>query len=632
VAFSPIHNLLAATSGTNTVSLYDLDSGRESILWRSPGQNEWEVRDVEFSPDGSRVVIYASTYTEERGDAVWVVNVSSAKIESRHSTGGSYSYHFGAAQLSSDNQRLFLARSDHLHYRYSIQCLDLTTDKELWQTEPQRDSGLTSLALSPDGRVLASSSGSEDLTIRVWDAATGRLLDRLDGHSHFVCKLAFSMDGRHLISAACDESIRIWDTGTWTEANVLRGHRDPVNAIAISQTAHLIASGSMDGDLMLWNDEGNQASDGYLRLPDNLLGVMPLDRSRVMLVHSDKPPELFDLRQGASLGSIPGLGPSTNICGFGANWLCRWDSTNQIMVDEWNGSLFIRRGAVTLDSGTCPTTTKFNSTRQLVAWTQPAASNSVFLAALASPGRRIELKSDFTGLCPYCFSDDGKYIAAIEPQSQSLHVWAVDAGQSVVTLSEPIKDVAFAVGGRVLVAVVRVPADDNEIRFYDLEHPDRAPRRISGKHEPSALTISPDGRLAAASTQASLVRLCDAVTGELIGDLRGYGRGVAFSKDGRRLASAGGGREAVKLLDVGTRQELLNLSGTGPVLEKVCWSADGDTIIVGTSQSVWLAWHAPSWAEIAAAEAKDPPSQSDGGQVKADLSRRSQAKAEAQQP
>ncbi|MGA2557098.1 MAG: hypothetical protein ABSG04_12580 [Verrucomicrobiota bacterium] len=49
------------------------------------------------------------------------------------------------------------------------------------------------------------------------------------------------------------------------------------------------------------------------------------------------------------------------------------------------------------------------------------------------------------------------------------------------------------------------------------------------------------------------------------------------------------------------------------------WSADGDTILAG---SPWQAWHAPSWEEIAAAEAKDPPSPGEGGQ----------GKVEAQQP
>jgi len=61
-----------------------LDSGRESILWRAPDQGRWDVRDVAFSQDGSRLVIYAAASTPELGDAVWVVNVSSAQIESRH--------------------------------------------------------------------------------------------------------------------------------------------------------------------------------------------------------------------------------------------------------------------------------------------------------------------------------------------------------------------------------------------------------------------------------------------------------------------------------------------------------------------------------------------------------------------
>jgi WD40 repeat protein len=138
----------------------------------------------------------------------------------------------------------------------------------------------------------------------------------------------------------------------------------------------------------------------------------------------------------------------------------------------------------------------------------------------------------------------------------------------------------------------------------------------------------------AATTAGGVVRLCDAVTGQLLEDLQGHlnaALGVAFSPDGRRLISSWGGREAVKLWDVGTRQELLNLSGTGSELREAFWSDDGDTILAGRWHA-WQAWHAPSWEEIAAAEAKDPPSQGYGGQGKADLSRRSLEKAEAQQP
>ena len=366
------------------------------------------------------------------------------------------------------------------------------------------------------------------------------LLVRLNGHTSWVCKLAFSREGRRLISAAADHSIRIWDTGTWTLAKVLRGHRDEVHAVAISETGHLIASASKDGDLMLWNDEGNKANDGYVRLPDDLLSVMPLDRSRVMLLRSDSPPELFDLSRNASLGLMPGLGPSTNLFGFGgkvhsrgygtnavgffphrsteANWFCHWDGTNQLLVDEWNGSQFMRRGAVLLNGGRRPTGAEFNPARQLVAWNEPTASNSVFLASLTTRGRRMELKSEIPGLFPYRFSDDGKYLATTSPEINVWRIWNVDTGQSVLTFSGEISEMVFAVGGRVLAAACRL-ARDHEIRFYDLDHPDREPRCVPGKHSSQKLVVSPDGRLVAATSDGGMVRLCDAVTGQLIKDL-----------------------------------------------------------------------------------------------------------------
>jgi serine/threonine protein kinase/WD40 repeat protein len=608
VTFSPVRNLLAATSEPKTVTLHDLDSGRESVLWRAPDQGKWDVHDLAFSPDGSKVVIYAGSQNQELGDAVWVVNVSSTKIESYHPTDHAFITFFGAARLSPDNQRLYLSRSDWADSRYSIQCLDLTTGKEAWQTERQTDKGLTALAISPDGRILASGSGFEDPTIRVWDAATGRLLVWLEGHSSWVSKLVFTSDGHRLISAAADQTIRLWDTGNWTETDVLRGHTDEVHGMANSETAQLIASAGKDGDLMLWKAAGPGVRDGYLRLPEYVRfnDLLPLDQSRVMLGHQNEPPELFDLRQGGSLRPLPGLGPSINMfVDFHTNWLCRWDGTNQILVEQWNGSQFARRGAVTLNSGTRPTRLAFNPARQCVAWNEPAASNSVFLASLATPGRRIELKSESARLFPDLFSDDGKYLAALASGGAAFRVWNVDTGQSVMVLDERVTDAAFAVGGRVLVVFALVSGQDNEIRFLDLDHPDRPPRRIPGKHGPTSLAVSPDGRLVAATTEAGTVRLCDAASGEWLGDLHSHlnsALGVAFSQDGRRLISSSGGREAVKVWDVGTRQELLNLSGTGSLLRQAMWSADGDTILAGTP---WQAWHASSWEEIAAVEAKE---------------------------
>ncbi|MSU34784.1 MAG: hypothetical protein EXS36_06665 [Pedosphaera sp.] len=447
VAFSPVRNLLAATSEPKVVTLYNLDSGQESIFWRASDRGDWRVRNLSFSQDGSKLVIYARSGSDELGDEVSVVNVSSSKIESRHKIVSGYSLHgfLGAAQLSPDNRRLYMTR------QYSIQCLDLATGQKLWETEPEQAFGMTSLALSPDGRVLASSSGYKDPTICVSDAATGQRLKRLEGHTGWVCKVVFSKDGRHLISAATDQTIRFGDASTWTEKSVLRGHINEIHTVAFAESAQLVASAAKDGNLTLWREDGN-----YL-------------------------------------------------------------------------------------------------------------------------------------------STEGQ---------DTLRPWNVETGQIVVSIYAKIGRATIAAGGRVLVALIE-KGNNSEIEFYDLAHPGPAPSHFPGILHLASLTVSPDGELVAAIDNGQ-VRLYDPAKGESIEPpLHGHLNpvyGIAFSPDGRRLLSASGSREAVKLWDVGTRQELLTLGGTGSMLWTAQWSADGDLILVGPP---WQTWHAPSREEIAAAESNE---------------------------
>ena len=116
--------------------------------------------------------------------------------------------------------------------------------------------------------------------------------------------------------------------------------------------------------------------------------------------------------------------------------------------------------------------------------------------------------------------------------------------------------------------------------------------------------MSRDGSLIALTGEGA-IRFFKPATGNVAGPpLHGHLNsvyGLAFSSDGRRLISSASAREAIKLWDTVTRQELLTLSGTGSVLWEARWSADGNAILAGPP---WQAWTAPSWEEIAAAEAK----------------------------
>ena len=314
---------------------------------------------------------------------------------------------------------------------------------------------------------------------------------------------------------------------------------------------------------------------------------------------------MVDLKHDSTSLPLPGIEPSVSVLGwFGTNILLQWNGTNQILVRELRGAEFIQRGAIRLNSSTRPTGFSYNPAHQLLAWSEESSPASVYLESLAAPGRRVELRSDVAGLLPFRFSADGNYLAARTEQLDALRVWNIEAGQIVASSGGLVRDATFAAGERMLVVAVEKDFK-HELAFYDLVHPDRPPRRVPGRYWSLSLAVPPDGGLVASSTLGGLVRFFNPVTGELIESVHGHlnsARGVAFSADGRRLISTSGRQEAVKLWDVGTRQELLTLAGTGSLLGAARWSADGDVILAG---SPWQSWRAPSWEEIAATEAKE---------------------------
>ncbi|MFO0891592.1 MAG: serine/threonine-protein kinase [Isosphaeraceae bacterium] len=112
------------------------------------------------------------------------------------------------------------------------------------------DDTVYALAISPDGRLLAS--GSTDRTVRIWRLADGRLLHVLEGHVNWVQSLAFHPDGSRLASAGGDRTIRIWDPIEGRDVLTLQGHRDRVHGLAFSPDGTSLASAAADGEVRVW--------------------------------------------------------------------------------------------------------------------------------------------------------------------------------------------------------------------------------------------------------------------------------------------------------------------------------------------------------------------------------------------
>ena len=112
-------------------------------------------------------------------------------------------------------------------------------------------SSVRSVAYSPDGKRIVS--GSYDKTVKVWDAATGQDLLSLKGHTGGVSSVAYSPDGKRIVSGSYDKTVKVWDAATGQELLSLKGHMHSVASVAYSPDGKRIVSGSQDKTVKVWD-------------------------------------------------------------------------------------------------------------------------------------------------------------------------------------------------------------------------------------------------------------------------------------------------------------------------------------------------------------------------------------------
>src|SRR5207244_3801944 len=124
----------------------------------------------------------------------------------------------------------------------TVRAWDAGTGKELFRLTGHNDA-VRCLACSADGRRLVT--GSDDRTVRLWDGQTGKELRRFSGHRQMVNALACTADGQ-VLSASNDQTVRLWDAASGAELSTGQGHTAAVTAVALQPKGDLAVSASMD--------------------------------------------------------------------------------------------------------------------------------------------------------------------------------------------------------------------------------------------------------------------------------------------------------------------------------------------------------------------------------------------------
>ena len=86
--------------------------------------------------------------------------------------------------------------------------------------------------------------GQSDRTVKLWDVQARTLLQTLEGHTDRVSSVAFSPDGRVLATGASDRTVKLWDVQARTLLQTLEGHTDRVSSVAFSPDGRVLATGA----------------------------------------------------------------------------------------------------------------------------------------------------------------------------------------------------------------------------------------------------------------------------------------------------------------------------------------------------------------------------------------------------
>ena len=432
----------------------------------------------------------------------------------------------------------------------------------------------------------------------IWDADSWAEIRTLIGHEGFVESVAFSLDGKRLVSGGRDNNVKVWDVEKGTEIATLRRHVAEVLCVAVSPNGKLVASGGKDNSIRLLDSENGVQ---LFVLPGHnywisSLAFNPDGRCLVSgsgSLDSDAPAQLkiWDLANGQELRGIE---------------LPKGGVTSVAFSPD------VKRIAAAIGHGTPSTTNAFGEAKvwdvetgaELVSLVEGGTS-AVSCVTFSPDGRRIVTSSlggslrfwdagngaerhriEYAGVQNVVFSRDGKNITAWGGwHTRDIGIW--DAREESLAQKRGYE----MINSLVVVRPTLIGADPPKVAGQpdavrcinppDLEMVGQPLMTLKGHvGTVTAVAFSPDGKRGISASYDTPLIVWDIDSGKELLSIDGqakYGRCLNVRPDGKFIVS--GGRspdDRIKLSDAVTGNEIRTINATASCL---ALSPDGKRIV-----------------------------------------------------
>lgn len=300
LAFSPDGKRIAATCAGPRVQVWDVIPHPVELTIAAHAR---EVKDVTFSPDGK----WLASGSWDQTVRVWDPETGRELFPAKTLAGSVQRIAFGA-----DSRQLGCVGG------FSGAVWDIRTGRSMYSLGGHAQDAV---AISTVGDRIAT--GGRDGQVKTWDAATGRPLLLLAGHTHAVSRLTFSPDGQLLASASADQTARIWDVTTGRELLVLSGHDQAVQTVAFSPDGKLVLTGGDDGTAKVWEANTGQLLRTLTGHRAPVQGVAFSPNGRRIATGGDTTVRLWDVTSGQMTLMLKGRAATVSGVAFSPNgrWL-----------------------------------------------------------------------------------------------------------------------------------------------------------------------------------------------------------------------------------------------------------------------------------------------------------------------